>query len=188
LNGAFSVRDEVEGDRIGPEWMRIRASDAPWLRLAGGALQLEARPVALGSSGHPSYVGRRLQHHWASASTAVTLAPGSKTDRAGIAVLQNESHFYALSVAGGAVQLQRRAGEHEPQDGVTIASRQIDAGIEAPILLRIDARGDRYDFLYALRPGDWQMLAADQDGTILSTKSAGGFVGATVGLFARSAD
>ena len=48
------------------------------------------------------------------------------------------------------------------------------------------ARGDRYDFAYATAPGRWKTLAADQDGTILSTKTAGGFVGVTFGLHVYS--
>jgi alpha-N-arabinofuranosidase len=107
-------------------------------------------------------------------------------------VLQNENHFYALSLARGAqglvVRLERRAGEGEPEDGISVASAPVSADAGDPIALRIDARGHSYDFLYALHPGDWRMLAGDLDGTLLSTKTAGGFVGVTVGPFARSGD
>jgi alpha-N-arabinofuranosidase len=188
-SGAFGVRDDF--DTLPLYWIRIRATQAPWQRLRGGSLELDARPVALGSNGHPSFVARRLQHHWASASTSVRFRPMRPGDRAGIAVLQNESHFYALALAGGAdglrVQLERRAGESEPPDGVVIASDAVAVDAADRIALRIDARGDVYDFLYALRPGEWRVLARGLDGTLLSTKSAGGFVGATVGPFARSA-
>jgi xylan 1,4-beta-xylosidase len=191
-SGAFTVRDSFDSPTLPLYWLQIRAMDAPWRTLTGGELALEARPVALGGNGHPSYIGRRLQHHHASASTSLRFAPQRVGDRAGIAVLQNEGHFYALSLARGAnglaVQLERRAGETEPEDGIVIASQAVQFAGDAPIALRIDARGDAYDFLYALRPGEWQMLAKDLDGTLLSTKTAGGFVGATVGPFARSGD
>jgi len=53
-------------------------------------------------------------------------------------------------------------------------------------LLRIDARDGRYDFSYATRENDWQVLLKDADGTILSTKVAGGFVGTMLGMYAQS--
>jgi alpha-N-arabinofuranosidase len=52
------------------------------------------------------------------------------------------------------------------------------------VFLRIDARGGRYDFRYAVREGEWMPLQLDADGTILSTKVAGGFVGSLFGLYA----
>jgi xylan 1,4-beta-xylosidase len=55
---------------------------------------------------------------------------------------------------------------------------------KGPVELRITAHGGRYDFAYAITPGRWITLAHDADGTILSTKTAGGFVGATIGMYA----
>ncbi len=54
------------------------------------------------------------------------------------------------------------------------------------VRLRIVLRGAVCDFLYAGADGRWHMLAKDQDATILSTKTAGGFIGAMVGPFARA--
>ncbi len=51
--------------------------------------------------------------------------------------------------------------------------------------LRITARGERYDFEYAENGGDWVMLEEGADGKILSTKTAGGFVGAVFGIYAE---
>ena len=50
------------------------------------------------------------------------------------------------------------------------------------------ARGDRYDFAYAVPGRAWRTLHADADGTILSTKTAGGFVGAVFGVYAVSGE
>jgi alpha-N-arabinofuranosidase len=44
--------------------------------------------------------------------------------------------------------------------------------------------GDRYTFSFAVAPDSWTELARDVDGTVLSTKVAGGFVGAMLGLYA----
>jgi len=52
------------------------------------------------------------------------------------------------------------------------------------VFLKIDARGGRYDFSFGRRAGEWIPLLRDADGTILSTKHAGGFVGTMLGMYA----
>jgi alpha-N-arabinofuranosidase len=51
--------------------------------------------------------------------------------------------------------------------------------------LRIDARGGSYDFSWSADGRSWHKLVSGADGTILSTKKAGGFVGAVLGLYAH---
>ncbi len=82
------------------------------------------------------------------------------------------------------VKLERRAGKGDPVHGVVLASAPVPRG--QPVELKITARQGLYDFAYALKPGRWTTLVRDADGTILSTKTAGGFVGATLGLYAFS--
>jgi len=50
----------------------------------------------------------------------------------------------------------------------------------------VTARGAVYDFDYRLPDGDWQTLMQDADDSHLSTRSAGGFVGVTMGPHAYS--
>ncbi|WP_231733318.1 MULTISPECIES: glycoside hydrolase family 43 protein [unclassified Phenylobacterium] len=185
--GTPPEREEFDGKALGPEWMTIRNPRGPWYRLDAGTLVLEgAEP--LGGSGHPAYAGRRQQHVNAEAATRVRFTPARGGDRAGLVALQSPDFFYALTVGreGGAmvVALERRAGPKAPVNGEVVATAPVPAG--QPVELKITARGGRYDFAYALAPGRWTTLAADQDGTILSTKTAGGFVGATFGLYAYS--
>ena len=79
-----------------------------------------------------------------------------------------------------------RAGPDQAADGELIASAPIAAD-DQPVRLRIVAKADRYDFLYSQGAEGWTTLMADADGTILSTRTAGGFVGAVFGPYARSA-
>ena len=55
------------------------------------------------------------------------------------------------------------------------------------VYLRIVARRGTYDFLYSTSPDRWTTLVKDADGTVLSTKAAGGFVGTLFALHAYSA-
>jgi alpha-N-arabinofuranosidase len=118
--------------------------------------------------------------------------PTKAGDRAGMVALQNDDYFFFLGLtrdAGGQdrIVLERRAGPKDPADGVQVASAPVALKAGAPVWLKITARGGRYDFAYALAPDRWKTLKADEDGTILSTKTAGGFVGALLGVYAHDA-
>ena len=115
-------------------------------------------------------------------------APSRPGDRAGPVAFQNERHYYllAVTVADGApvVLLERRAGGERAEVG---ASAPLRIAPGAPVYLKIDARGGRYAFHYGLQPDRWIPLVEDADGTILSTKRAGGFVGVVFGMYAYAA-
>lgn len=189
--GAFTVREAFDGPSLGLDWMTMRIPSGRWWELKDGALMLKARSDRLGGFEQPSIWARRQQHLNASAETTVRFSPKGGGDRAGIVALQNDAFFYALTVAGGEggrseVRLEKRAGEKDPVDGVVVARAPLDVAAGAPVRLRIEARGGLYDFSYATGDGAWKSLARDQDGTMLSTKVAGGFVGAMLGLYARA--
>src|SRR4051812_3460231 len=151
--GAFAIRDEFDGAKLPPYWMMMRNPRESWWTLAGGALRLLARPVALGDNGNPSLVARRQQHGNATASTELRYCPRGEGDEAGIAALQNDAAWYLLAVTrqGGKPMLvvKRRASESEPPSGIMMASAPLPGGCGAPVRLRIAARGGAYDFLYA---------------------------------------
>jgi alpha-N-arabinofuranosidase len=189
-SGAFAVTDEFDGPVLPHRWMMMRNPRERWYALSGRELRIEARGVPLGGFGNPSFLARRQQHLDASASTVVRFTPGEDGDSAGLAALQNDEYFFYLAVArrGGRpfVELRRRAGPKDPAEGALIASAPLSAAFGAPVRLRIDARKAEYSFSYATGAGGWRTLGGREDGHILSTKTAGGFVGAVFGLHAYS--
>jgi alpha-N-arabinofuranosidase len=119
-------------------------------------------------------------------------APSKAGDKAGMVAVQNDDYYFFLGVtkdAGGQdkIVLERRAGPKDAAGGVEVASAPVTLKTGAPVWLKITARGGLYDFSYALAPGQWRTLKAGEDGTILSTKTAGGFVGALLGVYAHDA-
>ncbi|OYX81837.1 MAG: glycoside hydrolase 43 family protein [Brevundimonas sp. 32-68-21] len=192
-SGAFPVHDAFDGPDLPPHWMMMRNPRETWFDLTSrpGWLSLTPRPVGLGDNGNPSFLARRQQHMYASAETTLRWAPARDRDQAGMAALQSDDFWYALTVTQiegrRLIQLRRRAGADQSPDGEVIASAPIEP-TDAPVRLRIVARADRYDFLYSQAAEGWTTLMADADGTLLSTRTAGGFVGAVFGPYARSAD
>ncbi|MBB4638470.1 glycoside hydrolase family 43 protein [Longimicrobium terrae] len=189
MTGNFTHRDEFDGAALAPEWVFIRTPREHWHALSSGALVLRPRAAVLGDVGaQPSFVGRRQQHAYGSASTAVRYTPRAEGDRAGLAAFHDDKHFYLLSVARRdgrpVVQLEQRSGD---APATVIASAPLTVPADGPVYLKVEARGDGYAFSYGTRPGEWAVLKDDADGTVLSTKVAGGFVGTMLGMYAHSA-
>ena len=191
-SGNFSIRDDFDATTLAPYWEMLRTPRERWYDLASvrGSLTIRARPEALSGRGQPSFLARRQQHGTATASTAMWYMPARAGDRAGIVAFYNETHYYFLGVVhdGGrpVLELRRRAWRGEAGDSL-VASAPIALSATAPLYLQIRARESRYDFLYATAPDAWRTLLADADGTILSTKVAGGFVGTMFGMYAYAA-
>lgn len=199
-NGAFAVRDEFDVARLPPYWMMLRNPRSDWFSLEGGALKLQARAVGLGDNGNPSFLARRQQHQNATAETVVRFSPAKDGDRAGLTVFQNDDYwmFVGLKRVDGklAVVVDRREGPKAPPEGETIAGVDADTfgiGEGQPLALRIEVRGNAYSFSYARLLGNpgapmmaWRPLT-ELASDALTTKTAGGFVGSTFGLFAGTA-
>jgi alpha-N-arabinofuranosidase len=191
-SGNFVVRDEFDAQVLPLYWEMLRTPHERWYDLtsAPGSLTIRARSEELSGRGQPSFLGRRQQHGTATASVAMRYMPAKEGDRAGIVAFQNESHYYFLGVgregAAPVLELRRRAWRGEAGDSL-VASVPVALSPTAPVYLEIRARDDKYDFLYATAPGAWNALVMGADGTILSTKVAGGFVGTMFGMFAYTA-
>ena len=191
-SGNFVIRDEFDHTELAPYWQLLRTPHDRWYDLSGtpGWLTIRPRSASLAGRAQPSFIARRQQHLIASASTAMRYEPANPGDKAGLVALQNERFHYFVGLVkqkDGRVTVD--VEQHRVIGGrdttVVLASTQWTSGRD-PMLLRIDARGDRYDFYYATRPGAWTALATDADGTMLSTRVAGGFVGTMLGVYAYS--
>jgi alpha-N-arabinofuranosidase len=183
-SGNFVWRDEFDQPTLRPEWLHIRVPKDAWadLKSKPGALTIHPRRAPLELLTNPSFLGRRLQHTAFGASTELSI-PTSERVSAGLVVFQSEgSWFYigARRAADGArVFLQRRRG--------TSFDMLATAPIPATGRVRLQMRGDGaiFSFFYSTARSGWTPLRENEDGTHLSTDLAGGFVGATVGPFAR---
>ena len=82
------------------------------------------------------------------------------------------------------VPLAGQDGYRTPPDAIARAA--LAGPPPATVLLRIEGRGRAYTFSFATRPGEWTPLSDGEDGSILSTATAGGFVGTYLGLYART--
>ena len=115
--------------------------------------------------------------------------PRRDGDRAGLAVFQNDDYwaFVGMGMEGGkpVLQLVARRGPGEPAAGVVIASVPFPVKPGDPVQLTIDAKGADYRFRFMTEAGAFEL--GKIDGRMLSTKTAGGFIGVTFGPYAYAA-
>ena len=188
-SGNFTVRDEFDARSLAPYWTMLRTPRTQWFDLTTtpGSLTIQSRPESLSGVGQPSLIARRQQHGTATVSTAMSYAPAAAGDKAGLVAFHNESHYFFLGIVHDGtrpvIQLLRRASRDAVADSV-LASAPVPEPLAGPVFLRMRARDGRYDFFYATAPDEWKPLLEDADGTILSTKVAGGFVGTMFGMYA----
>jgi alpha-N-arabinofuranosidase len=141
---------------------------------------------------NPSFLGHRQQHVSNAASAALSFMPGSENEKSGLLVFQNERHFYFLCKskrgADSVVQLFKSTDGKTVDDSLElIASQKIPTQQDKKVLfLKIESNKDKYFFSYSFSSGQWTSLQDNLDGTFLSTKTAGGFVGSIYAMYATS--
>ncbi|MET0717756.1 MAG: glycoside hydrolase family 43 protein [Pseudoxanthomonas sp.] len=188
--GPFEWSEKFTTGKLPAQWMTIHPPKRSWFTAGPGGLDILPSSTPLGASGkdgQAAYVAHRLQHH--RATLATTLAPFNPApgELAGLALLQNETHFYILGVehdqGGTVVSLYRRAGEAEPETGKRLLRAALPS-TQQSVSLRFELDGPSMDVSYATTPGEWKTLATGLDASLLSVDIAGGFIGNTFGPYA----
>jgi xylan 1,4-beta-xylosidase len=187
MTGPLQWTADFTGMRLPFALNMLRTPTSKWWSLDAGraALLLDPRPEDLDSKQDPSLIARRQQHARFSSSVQVRFAESDKPSDAGLVAFQNETHSFFVGVhlsPGGQrkVFLERRNA-----DVSQVASADLAADAKE-ISLKVEGSGATYRFYYQVGAAAWTQLGPDQDGTILSTQKAGGFVGTYIGMFARS--
>jgi xylan 1,4-beta-xylosidase len=183
--GNFTWRDDFERRSLDPAWLQVRVPKRVWLdlRTKPGWLTIHPLRAPLDGLGNPSFLARRQQHISFDASTVFELPPHGGV-AAGIAAFQSENYWYFLGArrTGAQVQvfLEKKSGTHQE----TVATTSVNPGKR--VKLRVSGDGRAYSFFYDLDDQGWKTLKQNDDGSILSTAVAGGFVGAVIGPYART--
>ena len=184
--GNFAWSDGFDTDRLGMEWLTLRApASEQWsLTEEPGWLLLRCSTESTTQKGVPAFVGRRLQHHAFRASTRLLFDASDEANRAGLLLFKNESHQYFLAVGcrDGAkrIVLWRIGAEGE----TALAEAALPDGATAFGLEASSEDGRTFAFRYAADGAAWELLCDGVDARYLSTAEAGGFTGTVVGMYA----
>jgi alpha-N-arabinofuranosidase len=186
-SGNFRINDEFESEEAALYWNYIRIPEENWHQRRDGNLILQCRPVPLGSRLNPSFIGRRQQHNNFSVTTAVNLTAGDSTQKAGLALFTNETHFYFAGIKhvnGRIVVFLEKSGNEENTPPVLMARKDTETGKGKDAFLKITGEMPYYHFYFSMDNKNWIPLLENVDATFLSTSVAGGFTGTYIGMYA----
>lgn len=176
VTGCYSRHDDFTAPTPGPEWVSLRGSVADRMTTGRRGLTLECSPELSTGTGVPSYLGRRIAHHEWQASTVVDFKPG-KGDAAGLLLVKNERRQLMFGVDAEGVFVR--------VDDKVVARAPLGKLAGKPLKLEIDCDGPQMVMKYGAEGAAMTQLGEPVDASRFSTERAGGFTGATVGLYAE---
>jgi len=183
--GNFELIENFDSPVLDMPWMTLRtsASDLYSLTETPGYLTLKCADVSATEKKTPAFVCRRLQHHKFECATRMLFNPSDDKETAGMLLFKDETHqyFFCLNKVGENKNISlKQIGEKEQ----TLASDEIDADTNE-VYLKLVSQGIGYDFYYSIDgEKSWKLLCKDVAPSYLSTTTAGGFTGTTIGLYA----
>ena len=188
-SGNFKIKDEFDKEELNLNWMFLRTPHKKWYDLneRSGFLSMQLKPETCSGKSNPAFLGQRQQHLRCSASISIDFTPGAENEKAGFLIFQNEAHYYFLCKSlkdnKPAIELYKST-----KDSIKLLVSEVipEKGINKKVLLKIQADGDTYSFYYSFTSDNWILLKDNVDGTFLSTRVAGGFVGSFYALYATS--
>jgi alpha-N-arabinofuranosidase len=105
--------------------------------------------------GNPSFIGKRQQHLFCTAETAIDFSAKSDNEKAGLIIFQDETHFYYLckSLEQGKDVIQVFKG-NDATKTMDLITQVFPKTNSKKIMMRIHAQGDTYRFEYAVKPNE----------------------------------
>lgn len=183
--GNFELIENFDSPVLDMPWMTLRASasDLYSLTETPGYLTLKCADISATEKKTPAFVCRRLQHHKFECATRMLFNPSNDKETAGMLLFKDETrqYFFCLNKVGENKNISlKQIGEKEQ----TLASDEIDADTNE-VYLKLVSQGIGYDFYYSIDgEKSWKLLCKDVAPSYLSTTTAGGFTGTTIGLYA----
>lgn len=140
------------------------------------------------------FVGRRQTAMSYTVQTAMEFEPHDD-QAAGLIILQNGYHSLRLEmkrkdgkqilrVVKGYQTMEAQLTHHTVEEEFTQECLGEISWKEKEVILEICAKGQKHTFTAIDRTGNHLVVAADVDGGFLGSETAGGFVGAYIGMFA----
>jgi len=187
FSGNFVFRDDFSSGRMNNRYLFLRTVTKSWFSTSEktGTVSLQLRPETVSGKDNPSFIGFRQQHNVCSATSPLYFMPSTENEKAGLIAFQSEHNFYYLckSIEDGkpVVQLYQSTDGEEMN---LLASEKLKS-TGPQVYLRIEPNNSVYSFYYSTDNKKWNLLK-QTDAKFLSTKTAGGFVGTVIGMYATS--
>lgn len=185
-NGNFTFTENFTSNKLDYRWIGLRGPRENFISITKQGLAINPFETNIKELKPTSTLFYRQQHNTFSFETTLNYKPASEQDLAGIVCLQNERFNYVFGITKKGKDTYILLERTENGESKIITSKKIE--IKKGIKLQVKAKGDSYEFSFALNNSDFENLSGAVSGDILSTNVAGGFTGALIGLYATSAN
>ena len=190
-SGNYTIEDDFSSEKLDYSWIGLRGLKEAFINRTDEDIKITPFEANIKELKPISTLFRRQQHNSFSFTASMLYKPGSEKDLAGLTCLQNESSNYVFGITKKGndytllLERNKRKGRFSREVvSEIVASSKID--IKNPVSLKVEAKGNDYQFSYSLNGTDFINLGGTVPGDILSTNVAGGFTGALIGLYATS--
>lgn len=177
--------DNFECKELDMIWCMRRQVTDPFYSLDArlGFLRLNLLPVRAEEKETPAMLVRRQQHNDFHAAAAMEFTPEAEGEEAGLIITQNERFSFLL--------LKERQADGDYVKGYRVINGRRELMGSAPakagrLYLHIEGSLGKYSFYYGYTEREMLPLAVSEDGSILSTLVADGYVGTYLGMYASS--
>ncbi|HEY9124986.1 MAG TPA: glycoside hydrolase family 43 protein [Bacteroidales bacterium] len=192
-NGNFTFTDNFTTEKLDYRWIGLRGPRENFISVTKKGLQITPFATNIKEVKPTSTLFLRQQHNNFSYAVTLDYKPGSEKDLAGITALQSENFNYVFGITkkGSDYYILLERNEKQRRRDAALESKIMGSAkidLKSPVRLKVEAKGDNYEFSYSLDGTTFQTLGGTVSGDILSTNVAGGFTGCLIGLYATSAN
>ncbi|MCW3807042.1 glycoside hydrolase family 43 protein [Plebeiibacterium marinum] len=177
------LRTDFSDKSLGLEWNYIQLPEFSNYTLVDrqGFLRLKGSAYNIGEKRwkSPTFVGRRLQDLFFTATTRLEFEPKSENEEAGLILLNNGSHFdiMVMNIDG------KKCLVVKLQFGSITYKTEVIEIKPGPVDLRIIGQKSKFTFSYSQNNDDFTDIES-VDSKFLSSETAGRYTGVYVGLYA----
>lgn len=184
MSGNFEQICNFDSTALSSEWMTLRGSALSLYSMTdnAGYLSLKCTDISSMERLTPAFICRRMQHHRFEVTTRLYFEPADEKDAAGLLLFKDETHQYFFSIGQSGSEKKVSLIRMSASENTVLASHNIES--DDIVNLKVVSLGTHYDFYYATHDRDWKLLTQNIDARYLSTTNAGGFTGATIGMYA----
>ncbi|WP_297098614.1 glycoside hydrolase family 43 protein [uncultured Draconibacterium sp.] len=191
-NGNFTYEEDFSSEELDYRWIGLRGPREAFIEKAKNGIQIKPFDANIKELKPTSTLFYRQMHRNFSFEANVDYKPESEKDLAGLTCLQNEYSNYVFGVTKKGddyfIVLERNAGSRVRRENKSEILASTKIMLDNPLKLKVEAKGDDYQFSYSTNGTDFVNVGGTVSGDILSTDVAGGFTGCLLGLYATSAN
>ena len=170
---------ETFADGIIPHnWITARTPRREFYSLTKPGLRLYPQKTSASDTEHFSFWGQRVRDKSFTAQTVVELKNAHENERAGMVIIQKNTHYIEIGVGKDDVTLTI-----VNKDDKQVIKKDCNAG---KIYITAEIKGQNYNFYYGYDKDERITLAENIDGRFLSTENACSYAGLVIGMFASS--